>query len=75
MKSKRTLKEEYEVLERIKQYLRDCIDGLLNKISVIDDENERHLTLSYIINYVNQYIEESIRARNIYKEMIKELEK
>ena len=72
--SKETLIEEYKVLEQRKQYLRDCIDGLLNRASVTDNENERHLVLSHINNYIKHYIEVCEQAHKIYKEMIKELE-
>jgi len=66
--------DDYTNIEREKRFIRETIDGLLNRISVTDDENERDRSKGYLDLYIDQYIEKSRAAHNLFKEINKQLE-
>ena len=65
--------EEREKKENEKANIRDSIEGLLNRISVTDDENERDKAPAHISLLVSQYVELSRISHNLFKEINKEL--
>lgn len=69
---KNDLWEEREKIENKKDNIRDSIEGLLNRISVTDDEFERDEAPSHISSLVSKYVELSRKSHDLFKQFIKE---
>jgi len=68
-----SLWEEIQKIENEKRHIRDSIEGLLNRISITDDENERNKAPTHISYLVSQYVELSRTTHILYKAFNKEL--